>query len=296
MKILKKIFKRIFSPKNNNVRSRDGEPDVYDISGGSERMNWAMEKARLTFDYFNKCLDSPKSSQDYFSIKVRVEDGDKIEHIWLTDPIIDDKKNIIGVVGNNPVDVKNVELGQKIKKDFSFLSDWMIIENGRLIGGYTIRAIRHDMNDEEKENFDRNVVGVFIDEGEDYFLANFETPEGAILSIENAYIEKNLEKAINCKNFKKEAELMLKENIEEKIIDNEIIQKTAETLELSFRKDIKKNGFPKFDKIKRAFERNFITPEYCIITETIYYQDWTKSKHDIGVYMENGEWKVLNPR
>jgi len=220
--------------------------------------------------------------------------NDKVEHIWLTEPSSDEQGNIYGVIGNEPIDVSNISINEKIGITKEYLSDWMIIENGRLIGGYTIRAIREGLKGKELENFDKNLGGIFIDEGEDYFLSNFNTPEGAILSIEDAYDSKDIEKAISCKNFEKEAELMLKNTV--KIdIDKDLINKTAEVLKLSFIKSIQENGFPNFEGVKRVFKRNFISPEHCIVTEICIYPDGNKSSEKLNTFKKDNEWKVLNP-
>lgn len=72
----------------------------------------------------------------------------------------------------------------------------MIFENGVLIGGYTIRAIRDGLPSNQVADFDRSLGGILIDEGEDHFDLNRSTPEGAILSIENAYSMKNLNEVL----------------------------------------------------------------------------------------------------
>ncbi|HHC81206.1 MAG TPA: DUF2314 domain-containing protein [Flavobacteriia bacterium] len=287
------IFGKLFK-KKETIRKREGNPDVYDLPNEDERMNWGMEKARLTLHYFEDCLSNPKDGQHYFSIKARVEDGNKVEHIWLTETSFDEDGTIYGIISNKPIDVTTVSINEKIGIKKEYVSDWMIIENGRLIGGYTIRAIRVGLKGKELENFDKNLGGILVDEGEDYFLSNFETPEGAILSIEDAYDNKDLEKAINCKNFKKEAELMLKSTV--KIdIDNELIEKTAEVLKLSFIKSIQENGFPSFKGVKRVFNRNFISPEHCVITEICIYPNGNKSSQKLNTYKTDNNWKVLNP-
>ena len=84
----------------SQVMSRTGEPDVYYLPSESERMNWAMEKAKHTLHYFEDCLKQPKKGQNYFSIKVKIVDGENIEHLWLTKPEFDNEGNLFGVVGN----------------------------------------------------------------------------------------------------------------------------------------------------------------------------------------------------
>ena len=65
---------------------------------------------------------------------------------------------MFGVVSNEPIDVKCVKLNQKIGIDKNLVSDWMIIENGRLIGGYTIRAMRDKLSGKALQNFDKGLV------------------------------------------------------------------------------------------------------------------------------------------
>ncbi len=249
-------------------------------------------KARLTLHYFESCLANPKNGQDYFSIKARVEDHGKTEHIWLLEPNFDSDGNIYGIVGNEPIDVKNVAINQNIGITLDYVSDWMIIENGRLIGGYTIRAIRDGLTGGALENFDKSLGGMFIDEGEDYFMPNFETPEGAILALEEAYDNDDLEEAIACKDFYKEAEFMLKKTV--KIdLDESLVTKTADVLKLSFIENMKEHGMPKFTGIKRAFRRQKVSDEHYIITEICYYPDGGKSSEKLNTYKVNNQWKVL---
>ncbi len=287
------LFKNLFR-KKETTRKREGNPDVYDLSGEDDRMNWAMEKARLTLHYFEQCLESPKTGQEYFSIKARIEDSGKTEHIWLIEPGFDGQGNIFGTVGNEPIDVKNVSIDQKIGITEDFVSDWMIIEQGRLIGGYTIRAIRDGLAESQLNDFDQSLGGMHIDEGEDYFNPDLKTPEGAILSLEEAYDADDLEKALYCKDFHKEAELLLKKTVKIEI-NEEIISSTAEALRLSFIQSLQESGMPKFTGIKRAFRRQAVSEVHYIISEICYHPDGGKSVQKLNTYKIGDEWKVLSP-
>lgn len=293
------FFSRLFGKKEEKpqTRERKDQPSVFDIPSESDRMNWAIEKANLTLHYFEESLKKPSPAQQYFSIKVKIIDGNKAEHIWLSNPNFDTEGNLFGVVGNEPIDVKTVALNQKIGIDRNLISDWMIVENGRLIGGYTIRAIRVAYSGKDLENFDKGLGGIFVDEGVDYFVPNLETPEGAILLLESAYDEKDLEKAMSCKDFNKEAELMLSKigkGLEQG--GAEIIKKTAEVLMLSYTKSLQENGMPNFKGIKRAFpERQKVSEDHLIITEICQYPDGNKSSQKLNVCKIGKEWKVLGP-
>ncbi|MCR6639923.1 MAG: DUF2314 domain-containing protein [Sporocytophaga sp.] len=258
-------------------------------------MNWAIEKAKLTLHYFEKSLTNPKPGQQYFSIKVKIIDGKTVEHIWLTQPSFDEEGNLFGLVGNDPIDVTNVKFNQKIGIDTELVSDWMIIENGRLIGGYTIRAIRDTLAEKELKNFDKGLGGMIVDDGEDYFLSSDTTPEGAILLIEEAFDEDNIEKAIACKDFHAEAELMLSKLCKGDL-GKEIVAQTAEVLKLSFIKSLQDGGMPKFKGIIRAFpKREKISENHLIVTEVCYYPDGGKSVQRLNTYKTQYGWKVLNP-
>lgn len=277
--------------KNVPVTKRKDNPDIYHIGSENDRMNWAIEKANLTLDYFKSSLKNPRSDQQYFSIKAHLFDGPNSEHIWLTEPTFDQEGNLFGNLGNAPLYVKNISLGQSIGVDPNHISDWMIIENGRLIGGYTIRAIRDGMPDAEKANFDKS-YGLYIDEGEDHFVRDQTTPEGALLCLEDAYDAKDMDRILACKNFKEEAKIFAQQkNLP---VDDEVLDALEETLRLSFIQHHQENGFPTFADLKRAFPvRQKINDDLYLISEVCFYPDRTKSLQKHYVHRSMDGWKVL---
>lgn len=293
MGILSKLFGK--GESQENVRKRSGQPDVVNIERADESMNWAMQKARLTLHYFEQCLKSPQTNQQYFSIKVKIEDSGKTEHIWLISPDFDNDGNLFGVVGNKPIDVRTIALNQRIGIDRNLVSDWMIIENGRLIGGYTIRAMRDPLSGAALANFDKGLGGMIIDAGEDYFLASDATPEGAIVKIEEAFNARNIEAVMACKDFSKEAELMLA-RMEKIPMEPDLVEKTAELLRLSFLRSLQEQGIPNFQGIKRAFpKREKVAENHFLITEVCYFPDGTQSVQRINTWHSDSGWKVLSP-
>lgn len=77
------------------------------------------------------------------------------------------------------------------------------------------------------------------------------TPQGAILSLEDAYRAKDVEAAIKCKDFEVEARLMM-EKINPQLADDEIIAQTAEVLEMGFRAEMRDTP-PNFDGVTSTF-------------------------------------------
>jgi uncharacterized protein YegJ (DUF2314 family) len=279
--------------KKDKFVKRDDEPDLVNVPGDDEKMNWAIEKAQLTLWYFENAIKNPHTDELYYSVKAKIVDGEEVEHLWLTNPGVDDQGIFYGLVGNVPVYVKTVKFQSRIGIPREQVSDWMIVDKGRLIGGYTLRAIRDGYTEKERQEFDES-VGLLIDNGIDYFKHDFETPEGAILCLEDSYEDKNIEKAVICKDFIEEAKSIVEKLESIPNDDLEIIKQTAEVLELSFIKSLKDNGFPSFKDITRSFEREKISENKYIITETCTFPDFSKSIEKLVAVKGINGWRVAS--
>ena len=214
-------------------------------------------------------------------------------------PVLDLAKSILLTFGvGNVFSAKDGQEGYDIfcrENPDIVISDWMIVESsGRLIGGYTIRAIREELPETEVPEFDKNLGGIYIDEGVDHIKPGFDTPEGAINALEYAYDTQDLEKVLACKDFMKEAELIL--NPMEVEIDNELIEQTAQVLQLSFIKNIQEHGFPDFsDIISKAFvSREYVAKNHYIITQVCTYKN-EKTVDRLNTYQTEYGWRVLSP-
>ena len=143
-------------PGSGEIVARDGEPDVHMIPGEDPEMNSAMEQARASVTTFITSLQNPGQNQTHFSVKAKVVDGEHTEHIWLYD-VSYDGNQFLGKIGNNPLNVKNVSLGDEIALIPSEISDWMIVEDKKLVGGYTLRVLRNRLPGEERKKFDESL-------------------------------------------------------------------------------------------------------------------------------------------
>jgi uncharacterized protein YegJ (DUF2314 family) len=116
----------------------------------------AIDQARATVDTFIAALKSPKPGQSHFSIKMAFSDGsDNNEYMWLN-PVSYDGKKFTGTVDNEPQTVKTVKLGQVVTVAPAEISDWMFLENGKLVGGQTMRVLRDTLTPSERADFDKN--------------------------------------------------------------------------------------------------------------------------------------------
>ncbi|HEX2901302.1 MAG TPA: DUF2314 domain-containing protein [Bacteroidia bacterium] len=274
---------------------REESSNVFDAATGDAQMNWAMEKARHTIGYFRESLAAPAEEQFGFSLKVRIEDGSAVEHMWLTDLSLDEDGLFYGTLDSDPVTVQNVKSGTRIGIPVDVISDWLIVEDGRLIGGYTIRVYRESLTPEERQEFDKG-FGVKFDYGVDYFTHDMKTPEGAILCLEDAYSEGNLEAALACKDFETEARMLLERlpNFEGQV--DELVGTTAETLRLSFEAHFRAGAMPNFDGILHAFpEREFLDPDTVLVSEICYHPDGKLTLDRLLVTRHGDEWRVGPP-
>lgn len=147
--------------KDENVVRREGNPTYFRVEGDSEaKMNAAIDRARKEIDTFITALQKPSPTQDYFSVKKPFpwKDGDTTshEHIWINDVTFKDGK-FHGRVGNEPVDVPGLKIDDEVTFDKAEASDWMLVDDGILVGGYTIRVLRDQMSEAGQKEFDASL-------------------------------------------------------------------------------------------------------------------------------------------
>jgi uncharacterized protein YegJ (DUF2314 family) len=139
-----------------NVKEREGEPDIYNTDSDDKEMNEAIKKSRATFKEFTAAFDSKKRTQSYFSVKMPFPTEDGAEHIWLSGVTKIDGE-FYGKIDNLPEEITSVKLGQTIEIDPSKISDWFYVDNGKLVGGLTIRVIRDRMTPIERKQLDQDL-------------------------------------------------------------------------------------------------------------------------------------------
>ncbi len=122
------------------------------------------------------------------------------------------------------------------------------------------------------------------------------TPEGAILSLEDAYRSKDIEAAVRCKDFTVEAKLMLQKLQQDFSDDPEILSKTVEVLELGFRSELKNSGFPDFRNVVSTFsgKKPYQGRDDIVqITEHCRHDDRTTTTNTLVVAKTADGWKVV---
>lgn len=132
---------------------RDGEPPVTGFRAEDPEMNAAMQKARDTLPEFEKRLTQPPAAQQHIGLKGRFEENGEVEHMWINDVEIT-PEGYRGTLGNAPVHIKAIGVGSAVTISRSQVSDWMAIDDGKLVGAFTLRVQRDRMTPEQRAQFD----------------------------------------------------------------------------------------------------------------------------------------------
>lgn len=243
----------------------------------NQKYLYLLYKAKNTIWYFNEQIKNGYSG--YSAIKFQNEDE---IFVWLENIRIEGDY-YCGVLAENN-EPKKVPLIKAI--------DWMIIEEQRMLGGYSIRHYRNTLGEDEKLNFEIDCE-FRIDEGNDFFRADRSTPEGAILTIEQFYNTEDLNGVFSCKDFRKEAENILIDHSIEINEKNQAMIMSA--LKISLIEHLELNGFPKFEAIERVFTMQYQREDQQLIEEKIIYCDGSIAINNLWVWYSGKDgWKVLN--
>jgi uncharacterized protein YegJ (DUF2314 family) len=112
----------------------------------------AIEQARDSLDDFIAKINTPHADRTFVAVKVRLTPpGESPQDIW-----VDEVTYIDGIFRGNigdDIPALRLEAGEKISIDQEDIVDWMIVEDGKLVGGYTIRLAVKRMSPEEREQF-----------------------------------------------------------------------------------------------------------------------------------------------
>ena len=118
-----------------------------------EELSKTIEQAHDTLDIFTQNLQSPKSSQSLFALKVHFVYPDLTsEDVWVDDIHYENGRfyGILYDVQSKNMGFKN---GDKVEIPEEDILDWMFLENNVLVGGYTIRLAYEHMSPDQRELF-----------------------------------------------------------------------------------------------------------------------------------------------
>jgi hypothetical protein len=127
-------------------------------------------------------------------------------------------------------------------------------------------------------------------------IPDFTTPAGALLVLENAYRNEDVEAAVGAKCFEVEAKLMLRETMPGFATDDEHTRRLAEVLEMAFRDELANDGFPDFRGLTCwADSIEPYTDGVVLVAERCRFPDGGYSVQRMLVAETSKGWRVVNP-
>lgn len=136
---------------------------IFFVEGDSPAMMAAYKKAQNTFKYFWRELSweyrrivpalNVACVKAVFMQETGPDTAPITENMWLNN-IGFDGEYIYGVLVNTPNELTNIQNGAEVKLSVDQISDWLFVSLDATYGGFTIHAIRSEMNEDERKNHD----------------------------------------------------------------------------------------------------------------------------------------------
>jgi uncharacterized protein YegJ (DUF2314 family) len=132
---------------------RAGNPDVISVARDDAAMVLAIAQARASSGRLLAAVRDSARSPVLALVKAPFGTGDDVEHMWI-DELSVRGSYIQGRVANEPLAPMSPRLGDTVQVALNDISDWMLVEEGVLIGGFTLLEVRRRMSDSERARFD----------------------------------------------------------------------------------------------------------------------------------------------
>ena len=116
----------------------------------------ATREASASLEWFITPLSHPRPGQTDFSVKVPVREGTGTHYLWLQQIALDGS-TFSGVLGPDAAGLNGHSPGDRITISSREVADWMFLENEKLVGGYSLRAIRERLSGEARRQFEKSM-------------------------------------------------------------------------------------------------------------------------------------------
>jgi uncharacterized protein YegJ (DUF2314 family) len=113
-------------------------PPVIPIEDDDPRLQAAVAEARSRWPEFVEAFKT--RSGDKFAIKAPLRVEEHTEYIWIEVTGLE-PEYIHGTIGNEPVALEGMKLGDQVEVPVKDLNDWMFVREAKAIGLFTIKVI-----------------------------------------------------------------------------------------------------------------------------------------------------------
>jgi uncharacterized protein YegJ (DUF2314 family) len=116
-----------------------GLAPVVGVSANDPRLRAAVREARRRWPEFVAAFEQRQAGQ-MFSVKVPVREGKHTEYMWLSVSALEHEM-IYGRLDNEPVHMKQLHAGDRLRVPVGDLNDWLYTRGDTLAGGFTIEVL-----------------------------------------------------------------------------------------------------------------------------------------------------------
>jgi uncharacterized protein YegJ (DUF2314 family) len=148
----------------SNKLGLDTVANTYAVTAADHSMNLSIARTKKTISEFDQALKSNNPLYTDFAVKKRYNTADGGgEHMWI-ESIQIENGHYKGMVNNSAEKTTEVKYGDTVLVTKDDITDWMYIDDHILKGGYTIRAIRNQLNKEQRIKMDRELDFIIKDQ------------------------------------------------------------------------------------------------------------------------------------
>lgn len=137
---------------------------IFIAKSDSPKMIEAFTNAQNTFKYFwrelyweyHRIVPALSVACVKVAFSQDIDPGSEpiVEHMWINN-IMFDGEAIKGTLINTPNKLTNIENGDEVTIALNQISDWLFSNGKKTYGGFTIQAMRSEMNSKERKEHDK---------------------------------------------------------------------------------------------------------------------------------------------
>ena len=137
---------------------------IMQMDQADEALIRIAEDARSTLPGFFRQLTGKRTGEKSFCVKYPFpadeESGAAIEQIWITG-IHFKNGRYHGVLTSTPRHISGRKKGDRVIFEADYITDWMYVQNGKIIGGYSIQYLLEKIPESQRSNTERELLLMF---------------------------------------------------------------------------------------------------------------------------------------
>ncbi len=141
------------NPMAREAIRKGKNPECFRIQSNDVEVRNAVVTARKSVGKFIAALQHPSPGQRDFEVKKPFVQGTEVEHIWLCGVTFSGNR-FHGKVDNRPIKIKGLKMGELVSVNPTEITDWAYVDNGNLVGGYTIRLLHKELSQKRRKELE----------------------------------------------------------------------------------------------------------------------------------------------